>query len=273
MVNVIKANGFPEEYREEKVISSIKRAGVPESIYPDVLKHVNSKIYDNIPTNEIYGHVAEFLGSSSYPYSKSKYSLKQAIMDLGPTGYPFEDFVSEILQSLGYSTFVRQILRGKCITHEVDVIAKKNNLSCMVEVKFHNSIGTRSDVHVPMYTKSRFDDVKGKYNLSEAWVMTNTKATIDAITYSQCVGMKIVSWSYPEGESLRDLIEKAGLHPITMLSTLPENQKMDLLNRHIVRCKVIHENPDILHTLSLNGEQRKKVLEEVDFICHGEHKP
>ena len=29
-------------------------------------------------------------------------NLKQAIMDLGPTGYPFEDYVSEILKAKGY---------------------------------------------------------------------------------------------------------------------------------------------------------------------------
>ena len=100
MANVLKANGTYEAYNENKVLQSINRSGIPESFKQDVLNHVNSKIYENIPTKEIYGHVAEFLGASEYPYAKSSYGLKQAIMDLGPTGYPFEDFVSEVLISI-----------------------------------------------------------------------------------------------------------------------------------------------------------------------------
>ena len=48
-------------------------------------------------------------------------------MKLGPTGYPFEDFIAKLLQADGYETKVRQILKGECITHEIDVIAEKNN--------------------------------------------------------------------------------------------------------------------------------------------------
>ncbi len=271
MVNILKASKNIEPYNEEKILESIKRAGIPEKIQNDVLKHVNSKIYENIPSSEIYGHVVEFLGVSEYPYSKSRYSLKQAIMDLGPTGYPFEDFISEILNSHGYSTEVRLNLMGKCVSHEVDIVAKKEVRNIVIEAKFHNAVGTRTDVHVPMYTKSRFDDIKEKYGLNEAWIVTNTKATIDAITYAECVGMKIISWSYPEHGSLRELIESAGLHPITILSSLLPQHKINLLKRHVVRCKSIHENPEVLDPLGMSTQDKKKVLEEINFICKGEH--
>ena len=46
-------------------------------------------------------------------------------MDLGPTGYPFEDYVAEILKTEGYQTQVRQVLEGNCVSHEIDVIAQK----------------------------------------------------------------------------------------------------------------------------------------------------
>ena len=271
MTNVLKASKLTEPYSEEKVLQSIIRAGIPQKLHSDVLNHVNSKIYDKIPSSEIYGHVVEFLGASEFPYSRSKYSLKQAIMDLGPTGYPFEDFISELFIAQGYSTEVRQVLQGRCISHEIDIIAKKENNSIAVEAKFHNSVGIRTDVHVPMYTKSRFDDIREKHSLTSAWVVTNTKATIDAISYAECAGMKIISWSYPEKESLRDLIESIGLHPITILSTLSPEHKISLLEKHIVRCKNIHDNPDILNVLNLNYEDRKKVLDEISYICSGEH--
>src|SRR5664279_1454910 len=125
MFLVIKANGKKEPFNDQKVINSIRRARIPHAIQSDVLLHVKSKLYDGISTAEIYEHILEFLDNSAHPYSRSRYSLKEAIMMLGPTGYPFEDFVAKILQAFGYETKVRQILNGKCVTHEIDVIAEK----------------------------------------------------------------------------------------------------------------------------------------------------
>ncbi len=142
MLSVIKADKTREPFSEEKVINSIKRAGIHDSIQQKVLLHIKNKLYDGIPTSEIYHHIVEFLGQSEQPYSKSRYSLKESIMLLGPTGYPFEDFVAKLLQADGYSTKVRQILSGECVTHEIDVIASKNGRTAMIEAKFHNNPGT-----------------------------------------------------------------------------------------------------------------------------------
>lgn len=271
MVTVVKANKKFEPFSEEKIITSVKRIGVPEAVQQHVVKKVKDTVHENISTDEIFEHVSSALGESAYPFAKSVYRLKQAIMDMGPTGYPFEDFVSEILLSLGYETNVRQILSGSCVRHEVDVIARKAGVKAMIEAKFHNASGSQSDLHVPLYTKARFEDLKDKHELTEVWLITNTKASEDAIAYADCVGMKVVSWDYPDGGSLRDLVEKAGLHPVTMLSTLTSGQKKTLVDDHIVRCKVIHENPMILQTLGLSEEQKKLVMAEVDYICRREH--
>lgn len=266
MVTVIKANGKKEPFSEEKVITSIRRARIASSLQPDVLAHVKTKLYDGITTNEIYYHISEFLGRSPNPYGKSSYSLKGAIMMLGPTGYPFEDFVATVLQEKQYQTKVRQILSGKCVTHEIDIIAEKEGKSIMIEAKFHNSPGARSEIHVALYTQARFEDVKEKNSLHETWLVTNTKTTSDANAYAQCVGMKIMSWSYPEGESLRDLIEKDHLYPITLLGSLPQIHKANLLQQHIVLCKQLRDNPKILETLPLSKEEKEKVIAEIAFI-------
>jgi len=126
-MQVIKADGSRQPYQEIKVINAIRRAGIPKQLQQQVLDHVNTKMYDQIPTSEIYHHVLEYLDASPEPFSQSKFSLKQAIMQLGPTGYPFEDFVAKILESQGYEVLVRQIMLGKCVNHEVDVVATKGN--------------------------------------------------------------------------------------------------------------------------------------------------
>lgn len=270
MVTVIKATGEKEPFNEQKVMNSIQRARIPNSLHDDVLEHVKSKLYDGISTEEIYRHILEFFDSSSHPFSRSRYSLKEAIMMLGPTGYPFEDFVSRILEAHGYTTQVRQILRGRCVSHEVDVIAKKDNKSSMIEIKFHNSTGTRSEVQVALYTHARFEDVKTNYNFTDVWLVTNTKATIDAITYGQCVGMKVISWSYPQEGSLRDLIERSRLHPITIVHSLSQSHKTTLLQNHVVLCKDIMRDKSVLDLLPLSRGERELVIAEVESICSEE---
>ncbi len=266
MVNVIKANGEKEAFNEDKVKISIQRAGISKELQPQVVEHVKSKLYENIPTSEVYRHIMEFLEKTP-SYERAKYSLKQAIMDLGPTGYPFEDFVTEILKVDGYTTKTRSLLSGTCVNHEIDVVAQKQNERVMIEAKFHNEPGTRTDVHVALYTKARFDDIKEKYNLSQAWIVTNTKVTSDALAYALCANIKVLSWSYPEREGLRDLIEKFHLHPMTVLTTLSGNQKQQLLENHIVLCKEIMEQPSVLDLIDIPEDKKKEVLEEVKAVC------
>ncbi|MBI4080736.1 MAG: restriction endonuclease [Candidatus Levybacteria bacterium] len=267
MVQVIKADGSKEAFDEQKVVHSIQRAKIPADLHPQVLAHVKNKLYEDIPTAEIYHHIIEFLGKAPNPYVHSRYSLKQALMALGPSGYPFEDYVAEILKDHKFTVSVRQILLGRCISHEIDVIAEKDKWRVMVEVKFHNSPGVRSDVHVPLYTKARYEDLRDKHNLHEAWIVTNTKTTSDAIAYAHCIEMKVISWSYPEGESLRDLIEKAHLYPITMMSTLSESSKITLLNNHIVLCKDICKDHKKIDVLEISAKEKEQILAEIEYIC------
>ncbi len=263
---VIKADGSTEPFSKEKVIQSIQRAGIPKELHDKVLSHVVGIVHDKITTFEIYHHISEFLSHSSHPYSTGKYSLKQSLMLLGPSGYPFEDYVGELLKQQDYTVLVRQMLQGHCVVHEIDVIAQKSGMKTSIEAKFHNDPGTRSDLHVSMYTKARFDDIKEKHTLTEAWIITNTKATTDAIAFAECSKMKIISWGYPERGSLRELIEQYNLYPVTALTSLSLGQKKMLLDRHIVTCLQIKEKPEILKEIFLNPEQLRKVREEITFL-------
>jgi hypothetical protein len=162
----------------------------------------------------------------------------------------------------------RQILNGKCVSHETDVILEKDSRKILIEAKFHNNPGTRSDIKVALYVKARFDDLKEKHKFDEVWIVTNTKTTIDANAYAGCVGLKIVSWNYPENGGLRDLIENANLYPITILMSLSAEQKARLLANHVVLCRDIAENKDLLSILALTKEKTREVVEEVRYICN-----
>lgn len=268
MVFVIKADGSKEEFSEKKLVASITRAGIPQALIPEVLAHIHSKLHENIHTSEIYHHILEFLDTSEQPFHKTKYSLKQSIMDLGPTGFPFEKFLAHLFERMGYQTKVDQILQGKCITHEVDIVIQKAGTISMVEAKFHNGVGIKTDVHVALYTKARFDDVSARTHFDKAFLVTNTKTTLDAITYAQCVDMEIMSWSYPDGNGLRDLIERYHLHPITSLSSLSQLQKQQLLEQDVVLCSELLEKKGILLSLHLTKEKEAHVLQEAAFASH-----
>jgi len=271
MITVIKADKSKELFSEEKVIHSIKRAGIPENIQDKVLQHVKSKIFNGISTREIFRHIIEFLDTTSEPFQRTKYSLKDAIMNLGPTGYPFEDYVAKLLEEQGYTTKTRQILNGKCVSHEIDILAEKSGKKIFIEAKFHNSHGIRTEVQVALYTYARFLDIKEKNNIDEAWIITNTKTTNDANTYAACTGMKVISWNYPENNGLRDLIEKSKLYPITILSSLNRSNREELFNNHVVLCKTICQNHNLLDNLPLSKEEKEKILAETHFICNVDH--
>ncbi|MCL5433082.1 MAG: ATP cone domain-containing protein [Patescibacteria group bacterium] len=266
MIYVVKANGEKEPFSEQKVKNSIARAGIPENLQNQVVDNIKKKLRNNISTSEIYSQIVGYLQKSKNPYTSAKYSLKQAIMCLGPTGFPFEDFVAKVLEAQGFQTVVRKILSGRCISHEIDVLAEKGSEKIMVEVKYHNLPGTRSDIHVAMYTKARFDDVREKNKLSGVFLVTNTKVTGDSITYGACVGMKIISWSYPNGESLRDLVEKFDLIPLTALSSLSTGQKQELLKNHVVLCKDIVNDPLKLGVLYLSENKVNQIVSEARSI-------
>jgi len=268
MVNVLKTTGEQEEFDKEKIIDSVKRAGVPENLQSKVLKHVEEKLYENIPTSQVYHHVTEYL-QNYHPVGKQKYGLKQAIMQMGPTGHPFEDYVAEILKTMGYETQVRALLKGNCVTHEIDVIAEKQIpklLRAMVEVKFHNDPGIRTDVHVALYTKARFDDVKDRHSLNQAWLVTNTKLTSDALAFALCVEMNVLSWNYPQGNSIRELIEPSKLYPLTLLESLSQAQKQALLDDHIVLLSEIIKNKDCLNLLAIQPDKKETIIEEAKRI-------
>lgn len=265
MTFVVKASGEHQEFSEEKILASIQRAGIPQNLHHQVLSHVKEKLHDGMPTSQIYHHIIEFL-DATHPYSKSKYSLKESLMQLGPTGYPFEKFLARLLEKEDYITKTNQLIHGRCVVHEVDVVAQNGNKKIMVEAKFHNTNGIKTDLHVSLYTKARFEDIAQKNEFTHAMLITNTKATVDAIAYAQCVDLEVITWGYPEGKGLRELVEKYHLHPITSLHTLSQSQKQQLLEQNIVLCKDLIENQSILSSFNFSPDKMKSIVEEASFI-------
>lgn len=242
---VKKASGALEPYSRGKLISSCVKAGLAASQAKQVALQVEGNLYDGIETGEIHRMLVEAVRKLN-PVAAAKYTLKRAIMRLGPTGFPFETYVSRILEDYGYRAKLRTKIRGRCVEHEVDVLAEKEfptPVRVMVECKYHNAAGVYTGLKEAMYTYARFLDLQegGRLGLCEpvqqAWLITNTKCSEEAKAYAACRGVKVVAWKYPLGAGLEKLIQRRKLYPITILGDLTAQQLERLSEAHIMLTK------------------------------------
>lgn len=277
-IPIRKASGREVPFSESQLRQSLQRSGARPEVIGEVIDQVEAKLYPGITTREIYRTAFGMLKKRARP-TAAKYKLKQAIMELGPSGYPFEKYIGEILKFQGYAVKVGQLVEGKCVTHEIDVIAEKGEHHFMIECKYHNRHGTICDVKVPLYIQARFQDVEKQWKLlpghgtkfHQGWVVTNTRFSDDAVRYGQCIGLRLIGWNYPDGQSLRSMIDQSGLYPVTCLTTMTRVEKQRLLDNKIVLCKEICRNHDLLLTAGVQQSRMRTVLDEAHTLCAGEH--
>jgi hypothetical protein len=272
-----KANGERELFNVDKLRHSLEKSKASAAIAEQVAGLVVKEIEDGMTTHQIYEHAFKLLHELERPVA-IRYSLRRALLALGPTGFPFERFVAEIFKSRGYQTLTDQTVLGHCVEHEVDVIAWKPATGAtelvMSEVKFHNELGLKSDLQVVLYVKARFEDLGentftyggSTLPLGASYLFTNTKFTSSAIKYAECQGMNIVGWNYPVTGNIQDMIEAASLHPLTCLHSLSDHDKKDLISRGLVLCKNLQEKPEYLRDLGLSGANIDAVLDEISHI-------
>lgn len=273
-ITIKKASGEEEAYDENKLRHSLLSSGADKQVVDHIVKSIREILYDSISTQKIYKEAFRLLKNHSYG-SAGRYKLKEALLELGPTGYPFEKFIGELLKRMGYKTEVGVIVEGDCVSHEIDVIAEKDSEHFMIECKFHNRKGHTCSVKIPLYIQSRFLDVKKnwsslpnhKHKNHQGWVVTNTRFTSDALQYGNCVGLKMLSWDYPKKEGLKDLVQRVNLHPITSLSTLSKKIKTELLEKDVIFCMQLCEDEKILNSLGLDDRKKKQVVKEAHDIC------
>jgi hypothetical protein len=273
-INVVKYSGDVVPFDVDKLINSLRRSQANEELIQQIVAQVEDQLYDGITTKKIYQMAFKMLKGKSR-VSASKYKLKKALMELGPSGFPFEKLVGKLFAHEGYATKVGVIVQGNCVQHEIDVIAQKDNKHYMIECKYHSDQGRTCNVKIPLYIQSRFLDVKAKWEhqeghetkLHKGGVYTNTRFTTDAIQYGKCVGLLLTSWDYPMGNGLKDRIDKLGLHPLTALTTLTKAEKTKLLDKDIVLCKELHENPALLRQIGIDKKRHKKILEDSEALC------
>jgi hypothetical protein len=271
---IIKANGDREPFVRDKLLRSLRRSGASDDVAERITTRIEQSITSGDRTVDIYRRAfRELRDTAPVPAVAARYSVKRALLELGPSGYPFEHFVSELFREMGYTVETGIEVMGVCVPHEVDVVAENEHELLMGEAKYHNAAGLVSDVKVALYVDARFQDIErrrvgeGETRRVTRLLVTNTKFSTQAIAYGACRQMRLIGWDYPEQGNLEDLIETYKMHPISCLSSLSTAQKRRLMDAGVVRCKqLLHENA-VRDVLGLSESDTHRVHDELAQLC------
>ncbi|MFV5696646.1 restriction endonuclease [Flavobacterium sp. LB3P122] len=273
-MKIVKYSGDIVEFNAEKLKKSLLKSEANSEVVERILQSIQSKIYEGITTKQIYKMAFAMLKKIANSHA-ARYNLREAIRLLGPAGFFFEKYIARLFFAEQYETITNLTLQGKCISHEIDVVIKKNGTTAMVECKYHAGRDAASDVKVPMYICSRFNDLKGnkhsvfgkKEIISKCWIVTNNRFTTDAIDFANCSGLNLLSWNYPEDDNLKTKNDSSNLYPVTCLTTLSLAEKDKLLILDVILVKEIMNNSDCLKKIELSTSRIKNVLKEVSDLC------
>lgn len=270
---VKKSDGTLEPLDYNKIKRALKRAGASRTLADEVMEMVQGEVHNNITTREIY-EIAFSKMKDYGPGAAARFGLKNALIKLGPDGYPFETFVGALLKGRGYETKLRQIVQGKCVSHEIDVIANRGAIEghprtkCIIECKFHNLPHLRCHIQSALYSWARFLDIRDRDgSIDSAWLATNTKFTGDVIQYGDCVGLKLLGWSFPQDESIQVRIEENKLYPTTVISNLDRRTFSILHENGIILVKeLLLVRDEELERMGIRGRQAFMIKEKAREI-------
>src|SRR3989344_1519976 len=262
---ITKADGEQEPFDPAKLEHSLAQSGASSTMRARVLSHVMHELKPGMMTEEIYRHAFDILRREETVPVAARYSIKRAVFALGPSGFPFEQFLAEIFRAHGWKAQTGVALNGRCAPHEVDVLAEKNGKRIGIEAKFHNDAAGKTDIKDALYVYARYQDLRSTPEASsrvdEGWLVTNTRFTRNAIRYAQCSGLSLIGWDSPRMRNLLTLIEEARVHPLTCLTTLSDSEKRRMLEQKVVLCKHVSA-PHILREFGIKPDRIPRVLDE-----------
>jgi hypothetical protein len=252
-MQIHKASGFIENYHPDKLQKYLRKINLPEDYLNALLVELEQYTY-RLGAAEMTSHqlrhwvATALLRLPQGQMWQARYLLKEAVYKLGPEGHYFEQFVGRIFTEEGYDVKVGTIMQGKCVTHEVDVYARKDNHQHYMECKFHNKEGIRSDIVTALYSHARFRDLHngnhiGTHVVESGWLATNTKLTDQALDYSRCVNMQVLSLTLPNDDNITHKVFAHQLYPVTSISSFTDQQQHMLLAEGVILAREFLEMP------------------------------
>lgn len=225
-MELIDPFGNRKEYAAEKIIDSVTRAGMDRDVAEQVEERVRDRVEDGMQTKRLYRIVYQEMREEN-PSAALRYRLREAIGALDPQRHEFEQYMAALLAEEGFETAwsPRPLPQGACSTHEIDVVAEQAGTTFAVECKHHYHYHRLTGMDVPMLQWATVDDLQDGYaqgledavDVDRPWVVVNTKLSAHAKEYAECKGVRMTAWNYPDGDGLREMVERHRAYPITIL--------------------------------------------------------
>jgi len=266
---IYKADGRKVQFNENKILSTCIRAGASKKTAKRILKKVKSKIHRNMTSYDVYKKVLNVISQEKdLKALHQRYQLKNSIMRMGPAGFVFENYVASLLEYYDLqATGIRSKIKGKCATHEIDVIGMKEDSKFLIECKYHSKHGVYTGLKESLYTHARFLDMQPRF--SGEIIFCNTKVSNHAKKYAKCIGQQIFSWRYPAKNSLEKIIEKYNLYPITILNlSQKELRVFSESNMMIAKDLLRYDDTNIVRMTGISKKRisnMKKLVEQIFY--------
>lgn len=233
---VIKSSGEEEFFSWKSIYDSARMVGATREMAVEIADQIMSEVGNQVDTAEIGKKVKQFLRKIDAGMAM-RFSLPEAMRRLGPTGFPFENYVGRIFESQGFQVEIGVKVKGRCVTHEVDFLAWNDQLVYLGECKYHNQRGMKVDLPVTLLYAARFDDLKKGHFVAQKIkegrrvkeiLVTNTEFTQEAIRYFNCINKALWGWKYPFRRGIERMIDEEGIYPITILPSLSSAKLMSI---------------------------------------------
>jgi Holliday junction resolvase-like predicted endonuclease len=264
MIYVTKADGSKQPFDKQKIINTCLRLQATLEQAQSIADKIEARAYDGIPTKKILQMVFQYM-KKYRPAIGYQIDLKQAIAMLRSKP-DFEIFVAKLFEAMGYEVETNLIIQGKCIEHEIDVVAKKGNEVILIEVKHHVNHHTYSGLDVFLQLNSTLEDLKegyeaGKNNFrfTRAILICNTKVSEHAKRYALCRGLEFIAWKFPVERGLERIIEEYKLYPITFIKGIKREEACKLGDAGIVTVKQLLD--DVGEICRKSGIDEARVIE------------
>ena len=273
-IQIKKQSGETVPFDKKSLCRSLVNSGATQNDADEICNIITKEIYNGISTKELYEKAFSLLKNLKSSVA-ARYSLKRALQDLGPEGFFFEKWVAKIFEVQGYDTITSQTLTGKStINHEVDVIISNKKEDIICECKFRNDIDAKISVTTPMYFLSRFIDLKENnftffnrpFKPQKGYLITNAFFTTDSIAFAECYDINLISWNYPENQSIKRLTDQQGLYPVTCLTTLTKEEEQILLSKNCILVRELVKNPVLLDHFKFSKKRKELILKEAEEL-------
>ncbi len=237
----------------------------------EIAGKIENRIYDGISTARVLQMIFQFIHRFN-PRASRLYDLRRglSLMNSKPE---FERFVQILLMNAGFEVNPNKILRGKCIEHEVDAIARKNGITYFVEVKHHYNYHAFTGLDESRIARALLEDVSEGFNLGltnlkidRAMIVTNTKYSEQALQYGTCRNIMQIGWSTAANLGLRDLIQEKKLYPLSCIRGLKADLRLKLVDSGVVLINqlVAEDSDELAEKTKLPREVINDIKEKIE---------